>query len=126
MNSTSLKPFAKQQYLNLETFRKNGLGVPTPVWFAEEAGVIYIRTLDGSGKVKRIRNNDRVRIAPCDARGRRKGEWVEGEARLVTDGASADKANRLLDRKYGLVKKMFELANRLQKASWITIIITLC
>jgi hypothetical protein len=26
--------FAGAKYLNLETFRKTGVGVPTPVWFA--------------------------------------------------------------------------------------------
>ncbi len=48
--------FDHQSYLNLETFRKNGSGVKTPVWFVEDCGVLYLRTDAASGKVKRIRN----------------------------------------------------------------------
>ena len=47
--------FAKKQYLNLETFRKNGDGVKTPVWFAQEGESLYVMTIPTSGKAKRIR-----------------------------------------------------------------------
>jgi uncharacterized protein len=67
--------FENQQYLNLETFRRNGKGVPTPVWFVEAGGKLYVRTIANSGKIKRIRNNEQTRIAPCDSRGNLLGEW---------------------------------------------------
>jgi len=57
------------QYMSLKTFRKNGDGVPTPVWFAEENDKLYVMTLAHAGKVKRIRNNSTIEIAPCDVRG---------------------------------------------------------
>jgi PPOX class probable F420-dependent enzyme len=109
-----LEQFAEKQFLNLETFRKSGVGVPTPVWFAERNGNLYVRTIDNSGKVKRIRNNGRVRVAPCDARGMLEGEWVEAQARLV-EGEIASIANALLDKKYGFQKKMFDLIASLRK-----------
>lgn len=110
MSDSKLKPFEKQAYLSLETFRKNGQGVPTPVWFAKSNGVLYITTVDNSGKVKRIRNNGRVRIAPCDMRGSVLGAWFEAQARLVSDAQEEEVAKKALDRKYGLQKRLLEMA----------------
>ena len=110
MSDLNLKAFEKQNYLSLETFRKTGQGVPTPVWFAESNGVLYITTVDNSGKVKRIRNNVRVRIAPCDMRGSILGEWFEAQARLVSDAQEEEVAKKALDRKYGLQKRLLEMA----------------
>lgn len=121
MKSSNLAQFDRQSFLNLETFRKNGAGVPTPVWFAEQDGVLYVRTIDGSGKVKRIRNNGQVRLAPCDARGGLKGEWVTGQARIVSDPAEIETANKLLTKKYGLQKRFLEWLNKRKKVVWATI-----
>ncbi len=57
-------------------------------------------TMAASGKVKRMRQNRRVRVAPCDARGNVKGEWAEGSARSLQD-EGARQADRMLDDKYG-------------------------
>ena len=99
-----LAQFANQKYLNLESYRKNGQGVRTPLWFVEDDGVLYFYTVAHSYKVKRLRNNPRVRIAPCDARGKVKGEWVDATARRL-DAAEARHANELLNRKYGWMKR---------------------
>jgi len=108
MNTTSaFGAFAGKKYLNLETYRRNGAGVRTPVWFAaaEDAAPgaspqkLYVYTIGESGKVKRIRNNARVKIAPCDARGALQGEWVAARAEIVT-GEEAARGMRLLNRKY--------------------------
>jgi PPOX class probable F420-dependent enzyme len=123
MSNPKLRSFEQQAYLNLKTFRKTGAGVPTPVWFAEDQGVLYVRTIDGSGKVKRIRNNGSVQVAPCDARGGLLGEWLEGQARLVTDQATIDEVDRLLDKKYGFQRKMFNLMGSMRKEKGATIAI---
>jgi PPOX class probable F420-dependent enzyme len=99
--------FAGQKYLNLETFRKNGEGVKTPVWFAADPSAsldsseakLYIYTIGVSGKVKRIRNNNRVRVAPCNVRGGLLGQWVDAHAEIVT-GPEADRGMQLLNKKY--------------------------
>ena len=117
-----LAQFRKQQYLNVETFRKNGQGVPTPVWFVQDGDTLYVRTVDGSGKVKRIRNNPRVRVTPCDVGGKPKGEWVEGQARFASADESK-KVNGLLTRKYGLMKVMFELMGKFQGRKYTVIAI---
>jgi PPOX class probable F420-dependent enzyme len=108
-----LAQFANQQYINVETFRKNGQGVQAPVWFVGDGGTLYVRTVDNSWKVKRIRNNPRVRVMPCDVRGGPKGEWVEGQARFA-DAAEAERVNQLLGRKYGFQKTIFEVMSKLQ------------
>jgi PPOX class probable F420-dependent enzyme len=54
---SALQQFEKQQYLNLETFRKNGDGVKTPIWFVQAGEKLYVRTGGESGKVKRIHNH---------------------------------------------------------------------
>ena len=103
----AFEALAGHKYLNLETFKKSGEGMKTPVWFAadpasdlaSDAARLYAYTIGNSGKVKRIRNNGRVRIAPCDMRGNLLGEWVEARAEIVA-GADAEYGNRLLNKKY--------------------------
>ena len=112
--SDALAQFHGEKYMSLETFRKSGEGVKTPVWFAEADGALYVTTLSTTGKAKRIRNIPRVRIAPCDRRGTVEGDWTEGRAELLT-GDQAEKANQLLDRKYGLAKKAFSVAYNFAK-----------
>lgn len=104
----------KQQYINLETFRKSGVGMRTPVWFVLKGDTIFVRTVDNSGKVKRVRNNGSVNIAPCKADGTLLGEWQPAKAREIT-GEEVDRVvDMLLDKKYGLMKKLFGLASRMQ------------
>jgi len=113
MSSDKLAQFANRKYLNLESYRKNGQGVRTPLWFVENNGVFYFYTVAHSYKVTRIRNNPRVRIAPCDMRGNVKGEWVDATARQL-DEAEARQANDLLDRKYGLAKRLLNLLAKIR------------
>lgn len=99
--------FDGHKYLNLETFKKSGDGVKTPVWFAADPAVnlassdakLYLYTIGVSGKVKRARNNPRVKIAPCDMRGNVLGEWVEARAEIIT-GEEAARGTQLLNKKY--------------------------
>lgn len=92
------------KYINLETFRKNGQGVRTPVWFAEERPQgppekLYVYSTADSGKAKRIRNNGRVRVAPCEMRGKLLGEWIEARAEIVNE-QEAQHGMQLLNNKY--------------------------
>lgn len=111
---TQFDLLSQHQYINLETFRKNGVGVKTPVWFVQDGDTLFVRTIANSGKVKRIRNFAHVQIAPCKADGTPLGDWFPAQAREVKDAPTHQKVDRLLDRKYGLMKKMFALASRIQ------------
>lgn len=104
--------FANHKYLSIETYRKSGQPVATPVWFAERAGTFYMYSLADAGKVKRIRNNPKVRIVPCDMRGTPLGEWVEAKARIL-DGHTEALAHRLLTDKYGWMKRIGDAFSKL-------------
>jgi len=111
--------FAGHKYLNLETFKKSGEGVKTPVWFAADSSVsldsseakLYVYTIGVSGKVKRIRNNNRVRVAPCNARGGLLDQWVDAHAEIVT-GAEAYRGMQLLNKKYAPWKQLLDFFAR--------------
>jgi len=99
--SDAIVQFDKAKYFSLETFRKTGAGVRTPVWFARDPASsdnltrFYVYTLPDSGKVKRIRNNPKARIAPCNMRGDVRGAWVDALA-LMCSGDEVDKGQSLL------------------------------
>jgi hypothetical protein len=124
MQTASLDQFEKQKYLSLESYRKDGRAVATPVWFAQERGIFYIYSLADAGKVKRIRNNSRVRIAPCDARGKLKGSWVDAEASIL-DASGAEHGHNLLNQKYGALKRIGDFFSKLRKRKRAVIAIRL-
>jgi uncharacterized protein len=123
-------PFASLQgrkYLNIETFRKNGQGVRTPVWFAGEPEddapeKLYVYSTADSGKAKRIRNNARVRVAPSDARGKLLGEWVEARAEIVT-GTNAEHGMQLLNKKYFPWKQLLDFFSFFSRSKRVVFLI---
>jgi hypothetical protein len=92
-----------QKYISLTTFRKSGVGVPTPVWFGEEDSKLYVMTRSDMGKTKRIRNNPQVRVAPCTIRGKVTGAEFAATARSLPPEEFA-RARKTLTRKYWLAK----------------------
>ena len=90
-----------ESYIDLVTYRKTGAPVHTPVWFAEYEGKLYVMTRSDSGKMKRIRNNARVEIAPSTIRGKRTGAGVPGMARVADD---PELARRLIRKRYWLAR----------------------
>jgi len=58
----------RHRYVSLATFRRNGAEVATPVWFAALGARLYVVTSGDSGKVKRLRNTPRARVAPSTRR----------------------------------------------------------
>jgi PPOX class probable F420-dependent enzyme len=113
MNEDELAQFRDQKYISLETFRNNGTGVKTPVWFVLQNGIFYVYTEANSWKVKRILRNSRVRVAPCDIRGKVRGEFTEARAQIIA-GEEERMADRLLDQKYFL-KKIFNFLTKINR-----------
>jgi uncharacterized protein len=101
--------FADQKYLNLETYRKNGTPVATPMWFAEHHGTLYVYSRADAGKVKSIRQNSTVRVVPCTAGGTPTGDWVAGTARIL-DAPGATIGHQRLNATYGWMKRIREVA----------------
>ena len=104
------------RYVRLSTFRKSGAVVPTPVWFARLGKNLYVVTGRNTGKVKRIRNNPGVAVAPSDFRGRPKGPEMRAVAG-VTDEQRGGPADRALRGKYGWQYRVFEVVEGLRGAT---------
>ncbi len=95
-------------YANLTTFRKSGIPVTTPIWFAAEHNALYVVTEGHSGKVKRIRHTPRVQIGPGTSSGKLLGAVVEATARVLPE-SQFPLALQALRQKYGWQLKIFEL-----------------
>ena len=113
------------KYVNLETFKKDGTGVKTPVWVAGVEGRLVIFTDGTSYKVKRLRRNPRVRVAECDARGKILGPWADGTGRVLEDAADAERAHAALRRKYGALMAVTDffsgIAGRKKRRAYLEI-----
>lgn len=123
--------FRDQKYLSLETFKKSGEGVKTPVWFAadpnsdiaSDGARLFVYTVGVSGKVKRIRNNKRVKIAPCTVRGRVTGEWQNARVDFVA-GDEAARGMGLINRKYSPWTYVLGFFARFRKQPRIVMVIS--
>jgi PPOX class probable F420-dependent enzyme len=98
----TLEPFVRQGTVLLTTYRRDGTPVGTPVSIAVEGDHAYIRTYGSAWKLKRMRNNPLVEVAPSTVRGRPTGPAIKARARLL-DGEEATHASRLLARKHPIL-----------------------
>ena len=98
--TTTTTDLARERFVSVTTFKRDGTPVSTPVWVAGEDGTLLVISEAESWKVKRIRRNGHVRVAPCSARGAPHGEPIEAEATIDDDTTTVE---QLLARKYGLV-----------------------
>jgi uncharacterized protein len=103
MNSAIPPEIHGQRYISLATFRKTGVPVYTPVWFAEDQGTLYFMTNTKLGKYKRIRNNPQIKIAPCTVRGKITGPEFAATARILPPEEFAN-ARQLIRAKYWLAR----------------------
>lgn len=105
------------QYVQLITFRKDGTGVPTPVWAVPEGDALLVWTTADAWKVRRVRRDPWVSVQACDARGRKlHGPIAYGRAEIVT-GADADAVRAAIVRKYGLMGRLTILGSRLRRGN---------
>jgi len=121
----TLKQFEKQKYLNIETFRKNGQGVKTPVWFVQDEEMLRVWTYAGSGKAKRIRRDGSVRVVPSTATGEPCGEWVSAQAVVDDSPEAIQYVESLMRKKYGLMFLLFRWQANRSKAKTATLKISI-
>jgi len=100
-----LKEIESKKYISLETYRKNNQPVKTPVWFVIKNNLIYVVTREQTGKVKRLRNNQKVKIATCTIQGKVTGQWVSGISKILTEEETKE-AVKWRDKKYGFMTKI--------------------
>jgi len=115
--------FYDKKYINLQTFKKNGEIVSTPVWFVLKNNEIFFRSDGNSGKVKRIRNNNNIKASICDIRGNIKGQTYTGIANFQ-DKSRYNEINSLFDKKYSLLSPILKIVYKLRKINLVILSIT--
>ncbi len=107
----SLDEIKSEKYISLETYRKNGEPVKTPVWFVVKNNLIYVVTRSKTGKVKRLKNNLQVKFALCTIRGKITGEWFSGTAEILSEKETPNVV-KWRDEKYGFMAKMAKFLSK--------------
>lgn len=127
MNNNTLDP-AREFYVSLATFRRDGREVCTPVWIAPADGAFYVFSAPAAGKVKRIRLNGRVKLAACTVRGKVTGPWRAASASIVVDGPRRERALVALRAKYGwqmwLADILSKISGRFEQRAYIELRLT--
>lgn len=118
--SSTLEHLGQEQYLLVTTFRRDGTPVPTPVWAVRDGDALMVWTVGDSGKVKRIRRNGSITVAPCTVRGRPTGDAVPARAELLGPSGGAH-VRELIKRKYGLRGRLFVWASLRRRGADATV-----
>src|SRR5574341_2225747 len=107
-------------YMLLTTYRKSGVPVACPVWFAQQGSKIYMMSLPGAGKLKRLRHTNRIELAPCKAGGRVVGQSIAAQGRIIPpeDHALSELAEQALLKKYGWFKRLYNLYRSTSKQTY--------
>jgi PPOX class probable F420-dependent enzyme len=106
--------FRKEEFLSLETYRKNGQTIKSPMWFAQDNDALYLWTMADTSKVKRIRNNPHVNIAPCKRMGEVTGEWMTAHATIDDSPIVVAQVEAMLLKKVGLFFRIFRLIDAIR------------
>jgi PPOX class probable F420-dependent enzyme len=93
---------ADNTYIRLTTYKRDGTPVGTPIHIAARDGHVYVRTFDPSGKIKRMRNNPDVEVAPSTVRGKVRGASRPARARIL-QGAESDAAAAAIEAKHPIL-----------------------
>ncbi len=125
MEPDSLAQFDNENVISIETYRKNGQPVRTPVWFLKENGILIVQTGGNSGKIKRIRKNPKVRFAPSKFRGEPKADYIDARAEIDTDPVTLKKYYDLIYKKYGLMGSFTKFIQRFSRSRVGDVIIRL-
>jgi uncharacterized protein len=102
----TLSELAEQPFISLTTFKRDGTPVSTPVWVVGEDGRLLVLSNAETWKVRRIRRDNRVRVAPCGVTGKVRGEALEGRATILADHS---RVQALETREYGFVFRLTRL-----------------
>jgi uncharacterized protein len=101
------------RYLSVTSFKRDGTGVATPLWFVSDGNRLWALTDLHSPKIWRIRRNPRVLVAPCRVDGKLHGEPVEASAEVVTADADLERVQKLLLARYKISYRVVMLFYRL-------------
>jgi uncharacterized protein len=111
--SASLEALFPGRYLSVTSFKRDGSGVATPVWFVSDGSRLFAFTGLHSAKIRRIRRNPRVLIASCRVDGKLRREPVPACAEVLSDPAELDRVQKLLLARYKMSYRVVMLFYRL-------------
>ncbi len=111
----------KAEFVSIESFRKNGTSVRTPVWITPDNGKLYCWTGSDSWKVKRVRNNSSVNLAICDREGNIESEWVSAHAIVQDDPAHVKTQTQRMAKRFGLMFRMFQFMGIVRQSKYVAI-----
>lgn len=101
----NLDDIKSEKYISVETYKKDGTSVKTPVWFTIKDNLVYVVTRDQTGKIKRLKNNHNVKIATCNIKGKISGKLISGTAEILGEHETKEAVKRR-DKKYGFFSKV--------------------
>ena len=101
------------RYLSVTSFKRDGTGVATPVWFVSDGSRLFALTDLHSAKVRRIRRNPGVLVASCRANGKLRSEPVPARVEVLTATADLERVQKLLMERYKMSYRLVMLIYRL-------------
>ncbi|HET7051422.1 MAG TPA: PPOX class F420-dependent oxidoreductase [Solirubrobacteraceae bacterium] len=111
--AADLEAFFPGRYLSVTSFKRDGTGVATPVWFVSDGRRLFAFTDLHSAKVRRVRRNPRVLVASCRVDGKRRGEQLPAHVELLTGTAELERVRKLLLERYTISYRIVMLFYRL-------------
>jgi uncharacterized protein len=108
------------KYVLVTTYRRDNTAVPTPLWVVRDGDAIAVWTPTGSGKVKRIRHNPQVMVAPCTFGGEPLGDAVPARAEIL-DAAGSQRIRKLIKKKYWLTGPLTVNLSQLRRGAGGTV-----
>ena len=111
--ATDLEALFPGRYLSVTSFKRDGTGVATPVWFVSDRTRLYAFTDLHSAKIRRIRHNPRVQVAACRVNGSVRGKAVEAHAEVLTEPEDLERVQKLLLARYKVSYRVVMLFYRL-------------
>lgn len=118
---TNFQDLSDVTFVSIESFRKNGTGVKTPVWITHEDGKLYCWTGADSWKVKRIRNNPEVKLAESDAQGNLHSEQVTAVGKVLDNPQDVKTQVGRMAKKFGIQFRMFQIMGFFRRSKYVAI-----
>ena len=101
------------RYLSVTSFRRDGTGVATPLWFVSDGRRLFALTDLHSAKVRRMRRNPRVLVASCRVDGKLRTAPVAARVEVLTATPELERVQRLLIKRYKISYRLVMLIYRL-------------
>ncbi len=118
---TTFQDLSDATFVSIESYRKNGTGVKSPVWITHEDGKLYCWTGADSWKVKRIRNNPEVKLAESDAQGNLKSDQVPALGKVLDAPQDVKTQVGRMAKKFGIRFRMFQIVGMLRRSEYVAI-----